>query len=515
MNVCRPLLLRHVPFLAGIVCAVVGVCGTIAPTGVFAEVSKVTVFDSGTEGYNTYRIPTIVKAVNGDLLAIAEGRKNSSSDAGDIDLVMKRSTDNGQTWSALQLIQDEYENPTASITIGNPTPVVDTTDPLHPGRIWLPFSRNNDRVFVTYSDDNGATWSDRTEITSSVKDPTWGWYATGPVHGIQLQRGDHAGRLIIPSDHRLSANGLHGSHVVYSDDHGATWQIGGVDTGEGAILPSEHVAVELVDERIYFNSRNNRGTNPVTRVVTYSSDGGETFEGPFEPEPNISSPVVQNSALRFAATDQGDPQNILLYSSPANPTSRRDMTILMSFNEGATWTNNMLIDAGPAAYSDLIKLDNTTAGVLYEAGASSAYEEIIFAVFPVEPNFTPWNGIEGDVNQDGVFNSDDVDAFVAVWAPLSEERYPGGAESYTHGDLNFDGINNLSDVVVLRKAAMNAGLSAAPLEALFAAPEPTCGLLIITSGASWVLWRPTRRSVFRFNCGSYLSDVLLEEDKSH
>lgn len=339
------------------------------------------VFSSGTEGYHTFRIPTIVKAANGDLLAIAEGRKNSNADSGDVDIVMKRSTNGGRSWSNLQLIQDDFSD-----TIGNPTPVVDMTDPLHPGRIWMAFCRNNDRVFVTYSDDHGTTWANRAEITLSVKDPTWDWYATGPVHGIQLQRGSNAGRLIIPSDHKgKSWEARYGSHVIYSDDHGQTWQIGADDTRSGTdtIHPSENVAVELVDGRVYFNTRDNGGLDPATRAIAYSSDGGENFDAPFAAEPNIVSPEVQNSAIRFAATDMGDADNILLYLSPGSWTGRQDLTLLMSFDEGQTWTNDTLIHSGPSAYSDLVKLDGEHVGVLYEGG-SYLYGEIIYGSFAVK-----------------------------------------------------------------------------------------------------------------------------------
>src|ERR1700704_5928079 len=114
-----------------------------------AEISKVTVFKAGQDGYHTYRIPVIVLAKNGDLLAFAEGRKNSAGDHGNIDIVLKRSRDEGKTWGPLQLVQDEDADPRAKVWIGNPTPIVDLADPKHPGRIWLVFTRSNEKMFVT------------------------------------------------------------------------------------------------------------------------------------------------------------------------------------------------------------------------------------------------------------------------------------------------------------------------------------------------------------------------------
>jgi sialidase-1 len=359
-----------VPF-AAVACCAIAAAGT-----------KTIVFRSGHDNYHTYRIPAIVRAANGDLLAFAEGRKTGTGDHGDIDIVLKRSSDGGRTWGPMQRVQDEWDDPTARVWIGNPTPVVDWRDPQHPGRVWLAFTRSNAAVFVTSSDDHGATWSERRDISATAMHPTWGWYATGPVHGIQLKRGPHAGRLIIPSDHRQRDRESWGAHILYSDDHGASWQIGATDTREapGALHPNENVAVELVDGRLYVNARDQHGTHPTTRAVAHSSDGGSTYDAPFAPEPRITTPVVQNSAIRFAAIDRGAKGNILLYSCPGHPKDRRDLTILLSFDEGESWANKTVLHRGPAAYSDLVKLDDGQIGALYEAG-EKLYDRILFATF--------------------------------------------------------------------------------------------------------------------------------------
>jgi sialidase-1 len=342
-------------------------------------VTKVKVFKSGQDGYHTYRIPVIVRAANGDLLAFAEGRKNSGADHGDIDIVLKRSSDGGQTWGPLELVQDEISDPTAKVWIGNPTPVVDRADPKHPGRIWLVFTRSNANMFVMSSDDNGKTWSERREITPAAGKPAWDWYAAGPVHAIQLERGPHAERIVIPCDHQVKAAGSWGVHLVYSDDHGATWKLGAVDThsANNPLHPNECVAVELTDGRVYVNAREQNGSDPATRVIAYSGNGGEAFDAPFVAERNITSSVVQNSLVRLAATDRGDQRNILVYCGPGHPTQRRDLTMLVSFDEGKSWGQKTLIHSGPAAYSDLVKLDGEHVGVLYEAG-KRLYDEILF-----------------------------------------------------------------------------------------------------------------------------------------
>lgn len=364
----------------------IAICATNVAERVKAlEPATVTVFKSDSDGYHTFRIPAIVRSANGDLLAFAEGRKNGSGDAGDIDIVFKRSRDAGRTWGPMQLVQDEWSEPAAKITIGNPTPVVDQLDPQHPGRIWLVFTRNNARMFVTSSDDHGQTWSQRREITATAILPEWTWCASGPVHAIQLTRGKHAKRLVIPCDHNMGKRGSSGSHLVYSDDHGTSWQRGATDThtADDPVHPDECVAVELVDGRIYVNTRDQNGSSPATRAIAYSSDGGETFDAPFVAEPNISSPVVQNSLLRFAAQDQGAPENVLIYCGPSDPQARRDLAMRVSRDEASTWGPAVVIHRGPAAYCDLVKLNDRELGVLFEAGAK-LYDEILFAAIPLE-----------------------------------------------------------------------------------------------------------------------------------
>jgi sialidase-1 len=345
-----------------------------------AEAKTVSVFRAGQNGYHTYRIPVIVRAKSGDLLAFAEGRKNSGADHGDIDIVMKRSSDEGKTWGPLQLVQDEDTDPKAKVWIGNPTPVVDQTDPEHPGRICLAFTRSNAKMFVTSSDDNGKTWAKRRDISAETVKPAWDWCAAGPVHGIQLERGPHAGRIVIPCDHQIKSSGSWGVHLVYSDDHGTTWKLGAVDThaADDPLHPNECVAVELADGRVYVNAREHNGSDPATRTIAYSSDGGETFDAPFAAEPNITSPVVQNSLVRLTLAEPGDRQNVLVYCGPGHATERRDLTMLVSYDEGKTWQRKTVIHAGPAAYSDLVKLNDEHVGVLFEAGRR-LYGEVLFA----------------------------------------------------------------------------------------------------------------------------------------
>jgi hypothetical protein len=347
------------------------------------------VFVSGRDGYHTYRIPSVIAARDGTLLAFCEGRKSGRGDSGDIDLLLKRSDDGGRTWGSAQIVWDDGAN-----TCGNPCPVVDRET----GTIWLLLTWNHSRdresqikqntgmdtrrVFVTHSDDDGRTWASVREITKTTKEPHWRWYATGPGVGIQLSQGPRQGRLIVPCDHSLvtpdDPTGYN-SHVIYSQDHGRTWQLGGV------IRPAvnECQIVELTDGTLMMNMRN-YDRSQTTRAIATSTDGGKTWSE-VRHDPALVEPICQASFLRFTKRPDDD-RNRLLFSNPAHGErgQRRDMTVRVSYDEGRTWPVRRLLWPGPAAYSCLVVLPDGDMGCLFEAGDEHPYERIIFAMFSRE-----------------------------------------------------------------------------------------------------------------------------------
>ena len=335
-------------------------------------------FTSGAGGYHTYRIPSLLVTPKGALLAFCEGRKTSTSDAGDIDLLMRRSDDGGRTWGPTTLVHEE--GGTTPITIGNPCALVNATT----GIIWLAFCRNNDDVLVTSSTDEGRTWATPRTITGTVKKPGWTWYATGPGVGIQLVRGPHAGRLVVPCDHRESVVGKPAmfSHVLFSDDHGQTWTLGGTV----AQHTDECQIVELATGELLINMRNywdrdgGRPDRGGRRAVARSRDGGATWS-PLEFDAALIEPVCQASLI--AIPRPGRPaETLLVFSNPASTTGRRALTVRVSGDEGRTWPVTIPVNAGPSAYSCLTPLADSRVGLLYERGKS---ERITFTILPV-----PW-----------------------------------------------------------------------------------------------------------------------------
>jgi sialidase-1 len=320
-----------------------------------------TLYTCGTEGYKAYRIPSLVVTTKGTLLAFCEGRTNGIQDEGDIDLVLRRSKDGGKTWSEQTIVYEEGD--TAPITIGNPCPVVDQDT----GTVWMSFCRNNRDVFMTHSKDDGETWSTPTEITADVKMKSWGWYATGPGHGIQITRGKYKGRLVFPCDHE--ARKRPGSHVFVSDDHGKSFAL----TQRAGWEMNECEVAELIDGRLLLSMRNNLGKEQ--RAFSISEDGGGTWSKP-ELNPKVYCSVCQASIERYSREP-----SILLYSGPGGP-ERVEMTVRASYDEGKTWpVSRRLKEDGGSGYSDLAILPDGSIGCLYESGW---WGPIVFAKFSME-----------------------------------------------------------------------------------------------------------------------------------
>jgi len=343
-----------------------------------------TVFQSGKGDYHTYRIPAIIGTKKGTLLAFCEGRKSGGGDAGNIDMLVSRSTDKGKTWSDPQVVWDNENH-----TCGNPAPVVDQET----GTIWLPMtwnlgsdherqimagsSKQPRHVFVTHSTDEGKTWAKPIQISDTTRKDHWRWYATGPGNAIQLSRGPHKGRLLIPanhSDHSDPAKHPYRSHAFWSDDHGKTWELGGVHEDR----TNESAVVELPDGSALQAMRSYHGKN--RRALASSSDGGKSW-GKVELSDALDTPVCQASILRYSWKDAAaGSKSRILFASPKG-RGRSHMTIWLSYDEGKTWPIQKELYSGGSAYSNLIALPDGKIGLLFE---KDGYKTISFATVPLE-----------------------------------------------------------------------------------------------------------------------------------
>jgi sialidase-1 len=359
----------------------------LAHLSVFGQVdsnSIVNVFQQGESGYSCFRIPSIVSCKSGALIAIAEGRKNNCSDTGNIDLVMKKSIDGGRSWSNVKVVWDDGDN-----VCGNPVPVVDVKS----GKIVLVATWNygtdkesdiiagtsvkTRRVFVLSSDDEGQTWSTPKDITSQVKSPSWGWYATGPCHGIQLQK-SHKGRIVVPANHTVFEDRSTHSHLIYSDDCGVTWHIGGIVKEAGG---NESSVVELKNGNLMLNMRNYDKQHACMRAYAISSDGGKSLsEMSFLPE--LIEPICQGSTLNYLK--HGRPSKNILFSNPSSTTNRKLMTIKLSKDNGRSWRYSYLVYPEHSAYSDMVNLPDGKVGLLFEYGKRNYIEAIGFVTVNVD-----------------------------------------------------------------------------------------------------------------------------------
>jgi sialidase-1 len=321
----------------------------------------VNVYTSGADDYKIYRIPAIEIALDGTLLAFAEGRKQGGKDPGydkqqDVDLLLKRSSDDGKTWSELEIVEDPGQYWSAA----NAATVVDRDT----GKIWVLYIRSKPgrstetsrpgtddmQTMARWSEDNGLNWSepiDLTEVARDMQDETWTASVPGPGGAIQAGNG----RLLVPCWKEP-----YNVFVIYSDDHGATWHrselVPGGDRG------NENQLVELANGRIMMDMRQAWGP----RWRTISSDGGHTWSETIE---SFMAPRCAAGVERLTLKSAADDRNRILWTGPRGP-GRVTLVARVSYDEGATYPVERILSEETAAYSDLVLLPDKSVGCLWE-----------------------------------------------------------------------------------------------------------------------------------------------------
>jgi len=370
-------------------------------------IEKSDLFNAGEGGFKLFHIPGIVVTAKGTVLAWCEARKKGS-DWDDIQILLRRSTDEGKSWSEPKSIAavpgPKTKNPfslavkgvdPADVTYNNPVLIADRDGTVH-----MLFCLEYMRCFYQRSTDDGVTWSAPVEITSAFEKfheiYPWKVLATGPDHGIQLANG----RLLVPV--WLSTGTGSGAHrpsvaaTIYSDDRGTTWQAGeiAVPCTEEWINPSETIAIELADGRVMLNVRTEARAH--RRLVTTSKDGATNWSTPKFDEA-LREPICMAGIVRLSLAKDGG-KNRILFCNPDNLASaggkeepgknrdRRNVSVKLSYDEGQTWPVNKSIEPGPSMYSDIGVTKSGTILCFYGRGDKPGFagEHLTLARFNLE-----------------------------------------------------------------------------------------------------------------------------------
>lgn len=294
--------------------------------------------------YVCYKIPCLIRTTGGKgsgvVLAFIEARKLDCNDQGYVDLRLRRSLDEGKTWTQSQMVYSE-SNATNHVTIGDALPIWDSVANI----VHLIFTRNNKDVYYTQSPDEGVTWAAPKNISAMVDGhrTKGNFICSGHGGGIQL----HSGRLVAM---------MHGPcHMIYSDDHGKTW---GKAPGGGP--GGECQAAEIRPGLLIATGRND---NIGYTEIAYSTDDGMTWVNQTAND-DLKSPVEGVEASIVA-----HPSGVLYHSGPDHFDLRYRMVVKKSLDNGKTWGNHYTPWTYSAGYSALAVLGDTKdapLGLLYD-----------------------------------------------------------------------------------------------------------------------------------------------------
>lgn len=315
-----------------------------------------------------FRIPALATAPNGDLIAAIDERVNDCADLKgntDINIVIRRSLDNGETWSAIETVVDYPFGQSAS----DPSMIVDKQT----GLVFLFFNYmdllNANDIYhfkVIKSNDNGKTWSKPEDITNQIAPLEWknDFMFVTSGKGTQTKKGKLLHTLV---------NLDKGLHLFASDDNGQSWYL-----LQTPLIPGdESKVIELADGSWMVSSRINNHKGQ--RTVHLSSDEGKTWAT--HSDTSLLDPGCNASLIRFEKEGENSESNILLFSNANHPKERQNMSVKVSFDDGQTWSKGKTIYAGSAAYSSMTVLKNGEIGVFFE---KDNYAENVFVRFTLD-----------------------------------------------------------------------------------------------------------------------------------
>ena len=331
-------------------------------------------FSGGDFGSLNWRIPAVITAADGSLIVAADARVNGPGDLpNNNDIVIRRSTDMGETWSNALTIADFGEQGAS-----DPAFVLDrnTGDLLcmfatHSGLFQSTFS-NPIRFQICRSQDNGQTWSSPADFTNQIYDPSWSaaWLASGNAHQLR------SGRIVGAIGVRENSGSAISNFMIFSDDGGHTW-----DYKPNVATPvgNEAKIVELDNSDLMMSVRNQ---TPNLRQIVISEDGGDTWGSPYF-QPELIDPFVNGDLIRYTSILDGYNKSRLLFCISAHPTNRENLTIFLSYDEGETWSVSKSIYPGLTGYSSMTTLSDGSIGCFYENGEYENYQ-LYFARFSLD-----------------------------------------------------------------------------------------------------------------------------------